>query len=238
MWPDTLVLLPLPWSKPADVSWVPPLCNWEQQIHGQTLFLLEKSRLQVLIRFSSHELEAQHMSKHQHFGHYLALILLSPPLCTKRCWQRAPAPRQPFLISEDGEKRDKDRKRDVHWRGGCPHSSCPVKSPQRKLIPALSHFSLVSAQLFTPIRQEKKTHSIARLFLLETSSSFTNANLCFTLLKTGLCSTNKGYRNSLLHCQNWRRLRFGVLVGDWVKSSHLIDPNVWKFLPNSANYFS
>lgn len=94
MWPDTLVLLPLPWSKPADVSWVPPLCNWEQQIHGQTLFLLEKSRLQVLIRFSSHELEAQHMSKHQHFGHYLALILLSPPLCTKRCWQRAPAPRQ------------------------------------------------------------------------------------------------------------------------------------------------
>lgn len=144
---------------------------------------------------------------------------------------------KPFLISEDGEKRDKDRKRDVHRRGGCPHSSCPVKSPHRKLIPAPSHFSLVWAQLFTPIRQEK-THSIARLFLLETSSSFTNASLCFTLSKTGLCSTNKGYRNSLLHCQNWRRLRFGVLVGDWVKSSHLIGPNVWKFLPNSANYFS
>lgn len=33
------------------------------------------------------------MSKHQHFCHYLALILLSPPICTKCCWQRVPAPR-------------------------------------------------------------------------------------------------------------------------------------------------
>lgn len=89
MWPDTLALIPLPWSKPAGVSWVLPLSNWEQQIRGQTLFPLEKSRLQVLIRLSTHE----NMSKHQHFCHYLALILLSPPLRTKRCRQGVPAPR-------------------------------------------------------------------------------------------------------------------------------------------------
>lgn len=93
MWPDTLAVIPLPWSKPAGVSWVPPLCNWEQQIHGQTRFSLEKSRLHVLIRFSTHELIAQHMSKHQHFCLHLALTPLSPPLCTKCCRQRMPAPR-------------------------------------------------------------------------------------------------------------------------------------------------
>lgn len=132
-------LIPLPWSKPAGVSWVPPLCNWEQQIRGQTLFPLQKSRLHVLIRFSTPELTAQHMSKHQHFCLHLALILLSPPLCTKCCWQKsASSKRKPFLIPEDGEKRDKDRKRDVHRRGGCPHSSSPVKSPHRKFIPAPS----------------------------------------------------------------------------------------------------
>lgn len=80
MWPHILALLPLPWSKTADVSWVPSLCKWEQQIHGQTIFPLEKSRFQVLIRFSSHELIAQHRSKHQVFCHYLALVLLSSPL--------------------------------------------------------------------------------------------------------------------------------------------------------------
>lgn len=137
MWPDTLI--PLPWSKPAGVSWVPPLCNREQQIRGQTLFPLEKSRLHVLIRFPTPKLTAQHMSKHQHFCLHLALILLSPPLCTKCCWQKsASSKRKPFLIPEDGEKRDKDRKRDVHRRGGCPHSSSPVKSPHRKFIPAPS----------------------------------------------------------------------------------------------------
>lgn len=102
-------------------------------------FSPEKSRLHVLIRFSTPELTAQHMSKHQHFCLHLALILLSPPLCTKCCWQKsASSKRKPFLIPEDGEKRDKDRKRDVHRRGGCPHSSSPVKSPHRKFIPAPS----------------------------------------------------------------------------------------------------
>lgn len=57
--------------------------------------------------------------------------------------------------------------------GGCPHFSCLVKLPHRKLITAPSPFSLVSVQLFIPIKQEETLHD--SLFLLETS--FTTANL-------------------------------------------------------------
>lgn len=101
------------------------------------VFPLEKSRLHVLIRFSTHELIAQHMSKHQHFCLHLALnSVITTSLHKMLPAKSASSERKPFLISEDGEKRDKDRKRDVHRRDGCPHSSCPVKSPHRKFIPA------------------------------------------------------------------------------------------------------
>lgn len=79
MWPDTLALIPLPWSKPAGVSWVSPLSNWEQQIHGQTLFPLEKPRLQVLIRLSTRELIAQHRANISTFVTTLPLFCYHHP---------------------------------------------------------------------------------------------------------------------------------------------------------------
>lgn len=157
----------------------------------------------------------------------------------------ASSKKQPLLISEDGEKREKDRKNTcaqvlnmlaLGTMGGCANFSSPVKLPYKNLITTPSPFSLASVLLFTPIKQEKTLYT--SLFLLETSSSFTSANLCFTLLKNVVCSTNTGYRISLLHCQNWRWVRFWGSIADLVESSHLIDPNVWKLLPNSANNFS
>lgn len=77
----------------------------------------------------------------------------------------------------------------------------PSQITSQKTHPCTFIFLLSFRPAFHAYKTRKK-QSIARLFLLETSSSFTSANLCFTLLK--ICSTNKEYRNSLLHCQNWR----------------------------------
>lgn len=180
----------------AGLSWVPPLCNWEQQIHGQTLFPLEKSRLRVLIRFSTHELIAQHRSKHQHFYHYLALILLSPPLHTKCCWQRVPAPRGNHSSSLRMGRRGAKTGKCAQKRWLSPFQ-LPSQITSQKTHPCTFTFPFSFSPAFHSYKTSKN-HSIARLFLFETSS----ANLCFSLLKIGFCSTNKGYRNSLVHCQN------------------------------------
>lgn len=152
----------------------------------------------------------------------------------------ASSDRQLLLVSEDGKRGTKTGRKTCTQvlstlafgtMGGCPHFSCPVKLLHRKLITAPSPFSLASVQLFTtPIKQEKILHS--SVFLLETSISFTSANLCFILLKTGVCSTNMGYGISLLHWQNWRFMRLWGSIVYLVKSSDLINPNDW----NSAKF--
>lgn len=81
----------------VQTSWCelgPTTATGSSRFMAKHVFPLEKSRLHVLIRFSTHELIAQHMSKHQHFCLHLAFTLLSPPLCTKCCRQRVPAPRR------------------------------------------------------------------------------------------------------------------------------------------------
>lgn len=189
---------------PNQLLWAGSLhCATEQQIHGQTLFPLEESRLRVLIRLSTHGLIAQHTSKHQYFCHYLALILLSPHLCTQRCWQRVELQEEtiPHLWGwgKEGQRQEKR----CAQKGWLPPFQLPSQITSQKTHPCTFTF-LLSFSLAFHSYKTRKNHSIARLFFLETTSNFTSGDLCFTLLKFGFCRTNKGCRNSLLHCQNWR----------------------------------
>lgn len=147
---------------------------------------------QVLIEFSTHELITPHMSKQTS-----ALLSLPCPysVITTHPHETLPAKsaspeRQLLLISDDGVKREKDRKKDMRtslehvrlWDNGwLSPFGLPGKLPHIKLNPAPSTFSLASVQLFNPIKQEKPLY--ASLFLLETSIGYTSVNLCFTLLK-------------------------------------------------------